>query len=31
MTKMNQRLAAKFGLQQASELSAFLHSFLAED
>lgn len=29
--KMKQRLAAKFGLQQASELSAFLHSFLAED
>ena len=29
--KMKQRLAAKFGLQQASELSTFLHSFLTED
>ena len=29
--KMKQRLAGKFGLQQANELSAFLHSFLTED
>jgi hypothetical protein len=28
---MKQRLAGKFGIQQANELSAFLHSFLTED